>query len=513
MSGKDFLVMALLLVVSVWGVEFLISRFSGKKAETTEEIQSGQSYIAPKSKQEVKPLNVAVNFVETACVAPATKTEVDTPTIHAVFSTDGASLELLEFKRGAGDARRITTIKQCAQEVRETRCFLVGLENESPFNYSLIDSHNDASATTLTYQATCPDGIVRKTFIVSHDKYQIDMDLTLVPAAGKSMVARVFYPTPSIGDAKDPKSLVVSAVGGSIKKIARSSVDEQMGWYEPTLFGSDDRYFVHALVNDEKHFVQRAYPKILGQDDFLSVLEGPEVKEEATYKLSYYFGPKETAAMNMVDARLVKTLDYSALLAPLYRLFMAILLFLFYYLKNYGLAIIVFTILIKFAMLPFTLRSERGMKKHAELQKKLDYLKQRYKNEPQVLAQEQSELIRHYGMPGLFGSCLPILIQFPILIIVMRLLSTSVELYQAPFLWVKDISAIDPWYILPALVVLFMVLQALLGESKSRVQGLVIALVVGALSASFSVGVCLYWLTSTIFSVAQVAIQKRLKAA
>lgn len=514
MSIKDVLMMVIVAVGIMWATEYVISRFTKKSPQTEEvAVQAGQSYVAPKTVQEIKPQNEEVAFVEGVRLAPATKVDVETPTIHALFSTDGATLELLEFKRGEDLNRRIATIQTCGDANRELRCFLVALDEQTPYYYNLVAKHDDAEATHLTFEATSAQGIIRKTFVVWKEKYQIDLDLQLVPEQGRTMTARIFYPTPSMQDEKkDPKSLVVSSLGGSIKKIGRSSLEERTGWFEPTLFGSDDRYFIHTLVSDPDKFVQRAYYKLLGQDNFLSIIEGPAVTKDTTYKTSFYFGPKEITAMRAVDGRLEKTLDYSTLLAPLYKFFLAMLLFFFAYLKNYGLAIIALTIALRVLLLPITLRGERGMKKHAEMQKKLEYIQQRYKHDPELLAQEKQELIRKYGVPGI-GSCLPMLLQLPLFYIIMRLLSTSVELYGAPFLWMSDITASDPYYILPVLVCLSMVAQALVGDPKSRVQFLVMALLFGAFAVSFSAGVCLYLAVGTLLGVAQVLIQKRFKAA
>jgi len=115
---------------------------------------------------------------------------------------------------------------------------------------------------------------------------------------------------------------------------------------------------------------------------------------------------------------------------------------------NYGIAIILVTLLIKLLMAPFTFRSEQGMKERAEFQRKMKYLQEKFKHDKQALASAQAELLRKNGLSGL-GSCLPNLLQLPFFIVLGSVISNSIELYKAPFLWINDLSAPDPYYILP----------------------------------------------------------------
>jgi YidC/Oxa1 family membrane protein insertase len=187
--------------------------------------------------------------------------------------------------------------------------------------------------------------------------------------------------------------------------------------------------------------------------------------------------------------------------------------FLYTFLGNYGWAIVALTVLTKLVLLPFSLSGAKSMKKHAEMQKKLKYLQQKYKDDPETLMRERADLVRKEGLSGLSG-CLPILLQLPIFFALSRVLSSSIELYQAPFFgWITDLSARDPYYILPILVALAMLLQATTVDAAQRMQLIIMALVFGAITANLSAGLCLYIFMSTLLGVVQAMIQQRCKVA
>ena len=117
--------------------------------------------------------------------------------------------------------------------------------------------------------------------------------------------------------------------------------------------------------------MQRAYFNLLDKKQLTAIVEGPSVHKKTEWTLSFYLGPKESTAMTAVDNRLEKALDYSGFWAPISRLLLLILNWLFLYLHNYGWAIVILTILIKLVLIPFSLRAERGSKERTESQKRL----------------------------------------------------------------------------------------------------------------------------------------------
>ncbi len=240
----------------------------------------------------------------------------------------------------------------------------------------------------------------------------------------------------------------------------------------PTLSGCADRYFVNALIKSHPAFAQRSYFVTHQQENsthtFLEcIVEGPEITEPVNYTLSWYCGPKEFETLEKSDDRLTELLDYGwfALIA---RPLLAALKFLYNFVHNFGLAIIILTILMNLLLLPFTSRGEKSMQKMGDFSKKMQYFEQKYKHDKERLAQEKAELIQKHGSFDAIG-CLSFALQMIFFIGLNKVLTSSVELYQAPFYgWITDLSAKDPYYILPFCVFLGIVVPLVFKASGSK---------------------------------------------
>ena len=503
------MVLSLLVVV---GIRYYYSDSQSSQAGA----DGATSFTAPKVKQEYEPLNREIDFIDIARTAPEQTTHVETSWGDLIFSTDGATLKHLNFKRIIDGAKQlITTIDTPAQTEQESGCFLVALQAKTPYFYTLVDRRYTDNVVELRYEAPVEDGKIAKTFVVHKDRYQVDLKIEL-DVKSNSYQARLFFPAPFMKEiaATDVISAVLINRHDVFEKIVKTSVDEQAGWYAPTLFGTDSRYFVHACCKDPQAFIKRAYYKFAAKNGLTSILEGPTVEQAGSWTLSFYMGPKESHAFVPVDPRLEQTMEYSGLLAPISRILLMILNWLYDYVHNYGLAIIILTFLIKLVLLPFSLKGERSMKQQREFQKKIAYLQQKHKGNPDLLNEERNELLRKQGMGGLMGGCLPVLLQIPIFFALSRILNSSFELYNAPMLWIPDLSAADPYYILPVFVTLVMILNALIAnDSQQMLTGIVMALVFGAVTASFSAGLAIYLGVSVLAGIIQTKALRALNIA
>jgi YidC/Oxa1 family membrane protein insertase len=215
--------------------------------------------------------------------------------------------------------------------------------------------------------------------------------------------------------------------------------------------------------------------------------------------------------MDEVDPRLSSSLDYGWL-SPLVKILLAMLKFLYGYLNNYGWAIVVLTLIIRLLMLPLTLKGAKAMEKQKEFQRKMQYVEQKYKHDTEALNRERMELTSKYGVSNMLG-CLPQLAQLPILLGLNRLLSTSVELYQAPFMgWITDLSARDPYYILPLLAGAGLLIQVVADSDARRgITMLLFAALLVAVTAHLSAGLTLYLCANTWFAIGQTYLQKAFK--
>jgi YidC/Oxa1 family membrane protein insertase len=519
MNIREIIFPLSLALLTTWGIHHFF--FNSSANQDSQEVKSGQVFIAPTSKQELKPLNTEIDFLDEARKKPAQLSEIETKYARLVFSTDGASLEKLEFKHVANcPACPISTLMVSSELEKENRSLLLALEEKTPFYYELIERKDMLDAVVLVYQANSSYGTIGKKFTVYKETYKVDLEVSFDPSTQDyALEPRIFWSSPDVAAiAKtDVVSGIISNEKGSIEKIARANLSEGQGWFAPTLFGTDDRYFVHAMVDDAQGFIKRAYYKFSSKSKITSIVEGPVIQGQngaQKFKLSFYMGPKEAAAMSAVDFRLEDTLEYAGFFAPISKFLLYVLKILYGYVKNFGFAIILLTILVKLFLFPFTYGAEDSMKKRLEFDKKLRYLQQKYKDQPEILAHERTELIKKHGMPGLSG-CLPLLLQLPIFIALSRVLSSAIELYNAPFIgWIQDLSAKDPYYILPLITALAMIAQSLVmpsGDAKQRISTFVMALIIGAVTANLAAGLALYICTFTILGFVQTQVVRVFK--
>ena len=178
-------------------------------------------------------------------------------------------------------------------------------------------------------------------------------------------------------------------------------------------------------------------------------------------------------------------------------------------LGNWGLAIIGITILVKGLMFPLTKKQYESMAKMRNLKPKIDDLQARYKDNKEKMGPAMMELYRKEKVNPM-GGCLPMLIQMPIFLALYWMFAESVELRQAPFFfWIQDLSAADPFYVLPVLYILSMyAMQKLtpmtVTDPMQQKIMLWMPVVFGVFFVIFPAGLVLYWVVSNLLSLAQM---------
>jgi YidC/Oxa1 family membrane protein insertase len=175
--------------------------------------------------------------------------------------------------------------------------------------------------------------------------------------------------------------------------------------------------------------------------------------------------------------------------------------------NNYGIAIIVLTILVRAVTFPFTYMSMKSMKAMQRLQPEMKRLKEVYKDNTQAFNQEMMKLYKENKVNPA-GGCLPILLQMPIFWALYQVLQNSVELYHSPFIgWIHDLSIKDPFYVLPVLMSITMVIQqkitpSTIDPAQARVM-MFMPVFFGFLMMSLPAGLTLYIFVSTLFGIIQ----------
>ena len=225
-----------------------------------------------------------------------------------------------------------------------------------------------------------------------------------------------------------------------------------------------------------------------------------------TFATTLFIGPKLQEQLEQIDETLKLTVDYGWLTIISQPLFW-LLSFVYGYVQNWGVAIILVTFLIKLAFYKLTESSGRSMAKMRQIQPRMKALQDRYKDDKPALSQAMMDLYKREKVNPAAG-CLPILIQMPFFLAFYWVLLESVEMRQAPFaLWITDLSTRDPYFILPLIMGAAMFGQQKLNPAPADpVQAKVMQIMpimFTVFFAFFPSGLVLYWVTNTLLSIAQ----------
>ncbi|MBP9765038.1 membrane protein insertase YidC [Candidatus Babeliales bacterium] len=497
--GTSLLAIVMFLINFYW-VES--QQEAQQKKETTAQVMSGQSFKAPELEAVTKPLNVSMSY-DASKAQNSDVTEIVTKYATYRFATYGACLQSMDMHWQQG-TMHIPVITQ------QQPSFLLGLSEDTPMDYELVrhDTSDNGLLHTLEYQARVAGATIVKIFVVHTDSYQIDISAQAVSKLEKSEQFRLFVATPV--EQQDVKVVVNKAGASSKLENINLSNDAsfQEFWFEPNLFGCTSKFLTSVYFSGSDKAVARAYLKKLGQSEAQVVLESAAV-HDVPVTWSWYVGPKSQQELAKVSEKLPVLMQYgwlTMIIKPLVYL----LDFCYQKTHSYGWAIILVALLIKLLLLPFTLKGERSMKQQAEFEKKRSYLQQKYKHDKAALDQATAELISKHGIPMLSG-CLPMLLNFPVFIALNTILSNSVELHGASFMWLSDLSAKDPYYIISMLVFVGMVASpAPTVDPRQWFSRIGFALLVAAVAASLSSGLALFIMVNTLFGVVQAQISRRL---
>lgn len=519
------------------GTVLAIQFFWGKKSDSTQTQQSGAVAIGEQQKaatpgQPVKvittadlyrPIKLDINFVSDKLPSQEVMTEIDTKHYKALFSSHGAVLTEMHFKEHEGKSGKPlhTLYRKSVADVTQwpKGCFLVALEEKTPYVYSLLSRTTTEKATTLIYQAEVEQWFIRKVFTLYNDNYQIDMKLEFEPKPGeiRTIRARLTLTAPFVPEVAGNaiNLFTYNDDKGSIEKIEPGKT-QGLAWYwnsTSMAFGGEDRYFVHAMIKDPKKFVQRAYVKQYDQQTVISLFEGPEIKEKSAWAMSFYVGPKVADHLALVDDRLSDLMSFGWL-SWICKMLLKLLDFIHDYIGNYGYAIIVVAIVLRLPFVPLSIYSRRKMEEYQRHQPTIQRIRLKYRQDVKT---QHEEIMRYHQEHNLSTTtpllgCMPLLIQMPILFALYRVLGSYLDLYQAPFAgWIVDLSAKDPFYVTPILLGLTMIWQQKMTPStdgKQQVMMFFLSLVMTVFFANCAAGLVLYWLVSTVLNIGEDYIRK-----
>lgn len=274
-----------------------------------------------------------------------------------------------------------------------------------------------------------------------------------------------------------------------------------------------EHYFVSAWVpNAEEN--NQLYTSYSNNLEAVIGFKAPAVTIDAGQQGStsaiFYVGPKDQEVLEKIAPNLDLTIDYGFLWMisqPLFWLLLTIQSFV----SNWGVAIIIITLIVKGGMYPLTKAQYTSMARMRELAPKMAQLKERFGDDRQKMSQATMEMYRKEKVNPA-GGCLPLLLQMPIFLALYWVFLESVELRHAPFvLWIQDLSAMDPFYVLPVLMGASMyVMQKMqpmtIQDPMQQKIMQYMPVVFSIFMAWFPSGLVLYWFVSNLISIAQMKV-------
>jgi len=465
-------------------------------------------------------------------VTGADVVRVVTDVLDLEISTAGATLQraaLLNYPVSKDDPDVLVELLSPAANTLglvETGLILADREEE-PNHFAVFTAAENeyrlGDADELTAEFSWTDGAgltATKTFTFRRGSYVIDIRQTLENASGTTVNAgayaqirrRSFDPERSMFDV-DSYSFDGPIIydGERSRKLDRDDLLDEPhrevtdnGWV-----ATIQHHFLNAIVPPEGSN-QNYSVSVTGNIAKATFIDASAVAVPAggrgEFTATAFVGPKLQSQLEEVRETLKLTVDYGWLTiisGPLFWL----LSFVYSYVQNWGLAIILVTVLIKAAFYKLTEASGRSMAKMREIQPRMKALQERYKDDRQALSQAMMELYKREKVNPAAG-CLPILIQMPFFLAFYWVLLESVEMRQAPFaLWITDLSSRDPYFILPLIMGAAMLGQQKLNPApadpvQARVMQIMPIMFTGFF-AFFPSGLVLYWVTNTLLSIAQ----------
>ena len=439
---------------------------------------------------------------------------IDTTRFELRISNEGARLENVQLKDYAGaEGEALELIDQEAGES-------VGW----PLAISTGDTAIDEAIETALFVVDESENSVRmryrseglqvvKEFRFDPDTYGVEVEADVT----QDGVALPFFLLlqGNFGDqSRDYQPALTNIVyldAGEFERINVGGLDEPQAINPTTYVGLEDQFFMAML-----RLPDRGVPAVTGvavnpeaEDVALAPRVGVPYPGEA---VTVYVGPKQQDALRQIDPALVEIIDYG-FFAILVRPLLLALLWIHGYVGNFGWAIVILTLGINFILFPLRLKQQLSMLKMQKIQPLMRTLQDKFKklkaNDPrrQEVQTEMMALYKKHGVNPM-GGCLPIVLQMPFLFAVFSMLRSSIELRGAPWaLWINDLSAYDPYYVMPVLMggsmFAMQLITPMMGDpTQVRIMRLMpLMLIVMFLRQSS--GLMLYWLTGNLVGLAQ----------
>jgi YidC/Oxa1 family membrane protein insertase len=545
-----FLAFALsFLVLSVWMTWEAKRHPAPLPGEAVEQVSEpalpGASATPPATAtQQTVPLAAPAPTTQPApAVGPEELVEVVTPLYHAVLTSRGAGVRRFDLTQyTAPSSEGGGPVALISRPDGDTPAFAtplveLGLGELGKADFRVVS----ADSREVVFERTQSGVIVRKTFFFDDDTYRFRVRVEIENAGTRDVSPEFGVVLPAqVQPGSDFRELTIAAlVQGSIESELIASFGQSGGI--GAIFGSTPQpqrdfagdiewsgayshYFLTALIPDVARDARVRWLALRPGEETLVTMSQPAVSvptgTAVAHEYSIYAGPKQPERLATVGAQLNRSIDLGwSWMAPLTRAFSWLLKAIYGVVPNYGVAIILLTVMVRLCTAPLAAKQMKSMKRMGEIQPRMKALQEKHKDDKQQQSQEMMKLYKEAGVNPL-GGCLPMVLQIPVFIGLYYALQSSIDLRQAPFmLWIDDLSRPEtlftipgvgwPVRVLPMLMTLSMVIQqrmtpmTTMDPVQARTMMIVMPVMFFFMFYGFPAGLVLYWFVSNLLAIAQ----------
>ena len=484
--------------------------------------------------------SVASPAVPEAVISEAAEREivVETATVQAVLTNRGGRLlhwRLKDYRDAAGEMVDLVPSNVAPDQPRPFSLRVDDPQTTARLNGALYRVNGDTggrldatrNAATLTFEYQDASGLqVTKQFRFDPRNYVVVFSADVTGSGNQPLNPAVAW-GPGLDDmgatsgggsfftgnyVQPPQAIYHR--GGDVERLTRDDLAEAPAHEGQFRFaGVDDHYFIAAAIDPGQARLEFQPVTVPGPEGTERQFLAHAVRfPQGPREVRYFIGPKRFDLLQSVDAELVRAIDFGIfawLVVPL----LSVLKSLYAYIGNYGWSIVVLTILLNLLMFYPRHKSVVAMRKMQAIQPEMKAIQERYANlkatDPakQKMNTEIMNLYRERGVNPASG-CVPMLFTMPVLLAFYSLLSMSIELRGAPFIgWIRDLSAADPFYLIPALMGITMFWQQRItptsaDPTQQRVM-MIMPVMFTAMMAFSPSGVVLYWFVSNLWAIGQ----------
>ncbi len=562
MNKKDLIVVIPLVVLALaWGP--IYSRFFAKPQPA---VELAEPTIIPRETEFTAPKTELESKVSESVAALQKTLEAIENADKVVLENENVSLTL----SSAGGSVVKAILKDYTTEKNGTNLVTYTFNDSPALSYVGM---SEISAKTLMATQKIDDKTVVFTKVLSNgltfmrritlgDSYSVDVNDQLINPTD----APIVLPPLSIGTGFIPEGSVTKQMQGIPMLGVDSLVGKDLNYWgnrvnkffkkagtdyidvepDPELTGrvnwvsAKNKFFAQVLIPHEGiatqfHLMANKEPGKRGKTKSIASsvsLDGKElgVKETRSYKYTYYIGPKDYEVLKATGYQIEDVMEFRTvgfwsgmnfIMEPARKSLLWLLVTIHKFIPNYGVAIILLTMIVRGIFWPLTHKSTESMKRMSELQPKIKALQEKYKENTQVMQQETMKLYRENKVNPAAG-CLPIMVQIPIFFALYTVLRSAIELRFAGFLWIPDLSEPENLFagmipligslnILPLLMTGTTVLQQHLtptsADPQQKQMMMLVPIMMLFIFYNMPSGLTLYWTTSNVAMIVQMLIR------